>query len=155
MSFHTLPLVLCLHLKRFDHSGILRNNNAGGGAGGGGGTKIETFVRFPLQDLDMSPYLFRNTNNDTNGSSSSSANTAASPPLLTPTISSKDARYDLFCVIVHKGTLDTGHYICYLRTSHEWFRCDDRHIIKVDPTEVMNCSAYLLFYMRNQIKLPS
>lgn len=43
LSLHTLPNVLCLHLKRFRFNSFLR-------------TKLTTQIGFPLQNLDMSPY---------------------------------------------------------------------------------------------------
>ena len=42
-----LPTVLCLHVKRFRWSAYAR-------------TKIDTFIEFPLNGLDMSGYLLKN-----------------------------------------------------------------------------------------------
>jgi ubiquitin carboxyl-terminal hydrolase 22/27/51 len=43
LTIHRLPEVLVLHLKRFDARK---------------GRKIERFVKFPTEGLDMSPYLY-------------------------------------------------------------------------------------------------
>ena len=66
-----LPTVLCLHIKRFRWSHLAR-------------TKVDTFVEFPINGLDMSHYLLRNL--------SSTRYSNANSYL-----------YDLAAVIVHHG----------------------------------------------------
>lgn len=135
MSFHALPLVLCLHLKRFDHQGF------GFSGGSRVGTKIDQFVAFPLVDLDLAPYRHQATKPSAENGATGAASAATSSSSSSAAPSPHDALYDLFCVIVHKGTLDTGHYLCYLRQQNHWYRADDRHITRVDKEEVANCSA--------------
>ena len=47
MSIRRLPPILVMHAKRFEHSGGLR----------GSAKKLDTYLRFPMEALDMSPYL--------------------------------------------------------------------------------------------------
>jgi len=66
--------------------------------------------------------------------------------------------YDLQGVVVHKGSLNAGHYIAYVSTlsapdtngarQQQWVRCDDEHITVVAPAEVLAADAYILFYVR-------
>ena len=170
MSLHTMPLTLCLHLKRFDHGGGGVGPGFGGGGNGGGsgsgssssgaGSKIDAYVSFPLRDLDLSPYLHsellsplspavgpRNVGASTSGGSndgtSRSASASASSSL------ARSRLYDVFCVIVHKGSLDTGHYLCYLRIPlapddpdpRQWLRADDRTVVRVEEREVQMANA--------------
>ncbi len=67
-----LPNVLCLHIKRFRWTIFSR-------------TKIDTHVEFPLEGLDMSPYLLDNLH-ETRCSNAGSC------------------LYDLAAVIVHHGS---------------------------------------------------
>lgn len=90
--------------------------------------KIDTLVEFPI-DLDMTPYLHR---------------TAI-------TKKGKDV-YCLFAVIVHLGSMASGHYIAYLRAGQLWFKCDDKVITGVTEKEVRGSQGYLLFYNRRSEK---
>jgi ubiquitin carboxyl-terminal hydrolase 22/27/51 len=87
----------------------------------GQSTKVETKVSFPLF-LDMSKY------------------TVDGP--------GRPLTYELFGVICHQGTLNTGHYTCMIKTRlGSWFNFDDSMITKVSTTTVLDANAYLLFYI--------
>ncbi|KAG8041828.1 hypothetical protein G9C98_007132 [Cotesia typhae] len=107
-----LPEVLCIHLKRFRHELMFSS-------------KIASYVSFPLDDLDMRPYLHKEC-------------------------VSKVATYDLISVICHHGTAGGGHYICYALNadSNQWFEFDDQCVTQVSPETVKNCEAYVLFYKK-------
>ena len=55
--------------------------------------------------------------------------------------------YDLSAAIVHKGKMDSGHYICYCREGSDWFIFDDSKVVLVTESEVLEANAYLLFYV--------
>ena len=107
----TLPPVLVFHLKRFTQVGYTRE-------------KLDTFVKFPLQGLDMAKYV-----------------QAPSPVL-----------YDCYAVVHHKGGYGGGHYVAHARDSEKrsWYLFDDARVtISEKPDdEVVQKSAYLLFYER-------
>ena len=76
--------------------------------------------------------------------------------------------YDLTSVIVHKGSLDSGHYYAYCRESHHhpqnpslqpptdtdgptmtrehWYLFNDDRVTLATTQEVLAADAYLLFY---------
>jgi ubiquitin carboxyl-terminal hydrolase 22/27/51 len=54
--------------------------------------------------------------------------------------------YTLSSVIVHKGKIDSGHYVSYARQGEEWFRFDDSMVVRVEEREVLGAEAYMLFY---------
>lgn len=55
--------------------------------------------------------------------------------------------YGLSAVIVHKGEIDTGHYINYAREGTDWFLFDDSKVVLVNEAEVLAAEAYLLLYV--------
>ena len=55
--------------------------------------------------------------------------------------------YDLSAVIVHKGKMESGHYICYCREGKDWFMFDDSKVVLISESEVLEANAYLLFYV--------
>lgn len=71
--------------------------------------------------------------------------------------------YDLFTVVVHDGTLTSGHYINYSRwrdavrflvalfADAQWYRYDDDKITRVNVSQVMDAKAYQLFYVRRAL----
>jgi ubiquitin C-terminal hydrolase len=124
MELWRLPNVLVVHLKRFEFKNVLRRD------------KLDTFVDFPLEGLDMSIH--------------------SSLP------SEVSAEYDLFGVVNHYGRLGFGHYTAFARDwdevgmSNEWFLFDDSNVRSVGDGKgrdgmsegVVSPSAYVLFYRR-------
>jgi Ubiquitin carboxyl-terminal hydrolase len=140
MSFSSLPLVLIIQLKRFD---ALTDR------------KLNDIVNFPLQGLDMSPYITENINGNSastatdtegnNSTSNSKASTAAAA-------SASAILYDLYAVINHSGSLSQGHYTCYVQESNAWYQCDDTWVCEADEQQVSDSQPYILFYRKSGIK---
>ncbi|XP_053984882.1 ubiquitin carboxyl-terminal hydrolase 20 [Hylaeus volcanicus] len=107
-----LPEILCVHLKRFRHELMFSS-------------KIANYVSFPLEGLDMRPYLHKEC-------------------------VSKVTMYDLISVICHHGTAGGGHYTCYALNPivNKWFEFDDQCVTEVSPETVKHCEAYVLFYKK-------
>lgn len=74
-----LPEILVVHLKRFSYNCFLKN-------------KLETFVDFPINDLDLSTYV---------------AHRSYPSPY----------SYMLYAIICHYGGLGGGHYTAFVRVS--------------------------------------
>jgi ubiquitin carboxyl-terminal hydrolase 22/27/51 len=55
--------------------------------------------------------------------------------------------YELSAVIVHKGEINSGHYVNYARKGSDWFLFDDSKVVLVDEAEVLAAEAYLLVYV--------
>uniref|UniRef100_A0A0D9XHX7 Ubiquitin carboxyl-terminal hydrolase n=1 Tax=Leersia perrieri TaxID=77586 RepID=A0A0D9XHX7_9ORYZ len=108
-----LPEILVVHLKRFSYSRFMKN-------------KLDTFVNFPIHDLDMSRYA-KHSSSD------------GQPPI-----------YELYAVINHYGGMGGGHYSAYAKLVEEdsWYHFDDSHVSSVGEEEIRTSSAYLLFYRR-------
>uniref|UniRef100_A0A3Q2EAE3 Ubiquitin carboxyl-terminal hydrolase n=1 Tax=Cyprinodon variegatus TaxID=28743 RepID=A0A3Q2EAE3_CYPVA len=108
-----LPEILCIHLKRFRHEVMYS-------------FKISSHVSFPLEGLDMQPFLAKD-----------------SPSQVTT--------YDLLSVICHHGTAGSGHYIAYCQNviNGQWYEFDDQYVTEVHETVVQNAEAYVLFYRKS------
>ena len=61
--------------------------------------------------------------------------------------------FELSSVIVHKGKIDSGHYVSYYREGDDWFMFDDSKVILVSEAEVLAAEAYLLFYMASGLEV--
>ncbi|SPO05086.1 related to ubiquitin-specific protease 22 [Cephalotrichum gorgonifer] len=59
---------------------------------------------------------------------------------------SRAHEYDLVSVVVHVGSIDTGHYIAYCRVGEQWFKFNDHKVMLATKSEVLSSQAYLLFY---------
>lgn len=107
------PEILCIHLKRFRHELMFS-------------TKISTHVSFPLEGLDLQPFLAKD-----------------SPAQI--------VTYDLLSVICHHGTASSGHYIAYCRNNlnNLWYEFDDQSVTEVSESAVQNAEAYVLFYRKS------
>mmetsp|Transcript_12334 Transcript_12334/g.18401 ORF Transcript_12334/g.18401 Transcript_12334/m.18401 type:complete len:624 (-) Transcript_12334:65-1936(-) len=125
MRVERLPPTLSFQLKRFSQNPVNKR-----------WFKINSYVSFPLDGLNLSSYMYHGDEKENGKKSEENYN----PEL-----------YDLGSVIVHKGTLENGHYICYIRRKNQWYKCDDSIVTKVSPDEVRECEAYLLFYIRRSI----
>lgn len=90
-----------------------------------GSSKLDTPVDFSLE-LDLAPFMSK------------------PPP--------GGMIYELYGVISHIGTLDTGHYTCMMKhSSGQWFDFDDAVVTAVDVETVLKTPrAYLLCYVVRQ-----
>ncbi|KAI9916749.1 hypothetical protein PsorP6_016774 [Peronosclerospora sorghi] len=122
MEIWRLPDVLVLSLKRFEYRNeVLRD-------------KLDAFVDFPLENLDMSPYSLEKS-------------------------SDKDVRYDLFAVSNHYGSMGFGHYTAFAKSWNDgdgerypgWYSFDDSNVTPVMPNQVKSNAAYILFYKRKSL----
>ncbi len=113
------PDVLVLHLKRFTYQPSRRYGGIRKG-------KIEDEVNFPVDRLDLEPYIIGQI--DPNA-----------PPV-----------YKLFGVVEHSGeTAESGHYTATVQNSKDrrFYRCNDSQIGDA-TTNFDGRGAYLLFYKR-------
>ncbi|KAE8725341.1 Ubiquitin carboxyl-terminal hydrolase 9 [Hibiscus syriacus] len=111
LDLWTLPEIIVFHLKRFTYGRYLKN-------------KIDTFVNFPIHNLDLTKYVLN-----------------------------KDAEsyiYELYAISNHYGGLGGGHYTAYAKLVEEnsWYHFDDSHVSPVNESDIKTSAAYLLFYKR-------
>ncbi|KAG7395625.1 hypothetical protein PHYBOEH_003425 [Phytophthora boehmeriae] len=123
MEMWRLPDVLVLSLKRFEYRNeILRD-------------KLDVYVDFPLEGLDMSPYCLEKS-------------------------SDKDhLTYDLFAVSNHYGSMGFGHYTAFAKSWKDgdgemypgWYSFDDSLVTPAVLNQVKSNAAYILFYKRKNL----
>lgn len=158
MSIRSLPSIVSFHFKRFEQSfARIRRSEM---------VKIDTPVEFPVDGLDLSPFqtsavLRKRKMVPSSGAKGSADGTETAqvtvPPytsiptsksILRPT---SDALYDLFAVVNHNGTIDSGHYTTLVRRNGDWYKCDDDKVHKVAPItskSLQSKEAYLVFYVQ-------
>jgi ubiquitin carboxyl-terminal hydrolase 4/11/15 len=137
----SVPNILVVHLKRFLHNKWSRE-------------KITTEVNFPIEGLDLSPYL---------------RNKQEKAPI-----------YDLFAISVkqhpfffalflslslthtthtlaqqqnHTGGLGGGHYYSYAKNKFDgrWYCFNDSSCSSISASEIITSNAYVLFYKRRNV----
>lgn len=122
LELFRLPRLLIISLKRFSTS----KSRYGGFLGSMSGQKLDTEVDFPLQGLDMSPYVL-------NSAGESQSNMI----------------YDCFAVSNHYGSVGFGHYTAFAKSpvTNKWYNYDDSHCEEVTNLKsIVNSAAYNLFY---------
>ncbi|CAM8913240.1 unnamed protein product [Rhodiola kirilowii] len=128
MSIRRLPAVLCLHIKRFEHSHIKKMSR-----------KVDRHVQFPFS-LDMSPYLSSSIVRNRFGNRIYAFEGDEAEVVST--------EYDVFAVVTHSGMLESGHYITYLCLRNQWYKCDDAWVTEVDERVVRASQCYLVYYVQ-------
>jgi hypothetical protein len=110
-----LPRVLIIQLKRFTYDTY-------------SDAKIDTYIDFPLSDLNLSHYVTQN--NDKNMDES--------------------AMYDLVAVSNHTGSLVSGHYTTYARNvgNKRWYSFNDEIFREIDKKDIVTKNAYILVYVK-------
>ncbi|GJX74296.1 ubiquitin carboxyl-terminal hydrolase 5, partial [Tanacetum coccineum] len=135
-----LPEVLVIHLKRFSYSRNVKH-------------KLETFVNFPLHDLDMTNYLANKSN---------SSRQVYELYALTNHYGSKAwINEDAIVSQLMQGGLKLGfrnvdedqwHFLIsfahrmQLIDENRWYNFDDSHISPINEDDVKSSAAYVLFY---------
>ncbi len=122
MSIWSLPDVLIIQLKRF-----LYEANAMGGIRSVR-EKVTSLVHFPIEGLNMKPYVLGPCNNS-------------------------EAIYDLYAVSNHMGGMGGGHYTAYGLNyrNGKWYEFDDTRTSEVNSQDVVSPKAYVLFYCRRSV----
>nr|XP_023669613.1 ubiquitin carboxyl-terminal hydrolase 8 isoform X2 [Paramormyrops kingsleyae] len=104
-----VPPILLVHLKRFSYDGRWKQ-------------KLQTYVDFPLENLDLMQYV------------------------IGPKQGLK--KYNLYAMSNHYGGLDGGHYTAFCRntTRQRWFKFDDHEVTELSTSSVKSSAAYIFFY---------
>ena len=106
--FWSLPHILIITLKRFSND-VRKNKH---------------LVDFPLEDLDLSPYVVG--------------------------YDKHDYVYDLYGVCCHSGGCLGGHYTAFIKNANgSWYHFDDTRVSAVkDTSSLKNQRAYCFFYRK-------
>lgn len=109
LSLRALPPTLVVHLKRFEHTSNSATSH-----------KVDEFIQFPLE-LDVTPYLSAILCDQTLGDEAYPCPTNDDFPSVDHVIHRlripevrQGNQYQLFALINHVGTLESGHYIAYI-----------------------------------------
>lgn len=86
--------------------------------------KITTFVDYPINNLDIRKYVIGPDK--------------------------EKAIYDLYGIVEHFGSLNSGHYVALCKNLGRWIEYDDETLSAAE--KIVNNSAYLLFYKRKEIE---
>ncbi|KAJ8711987.1 hypothetical protein PYW08_008941 [Mythimna loreyi] len=113
LDISRLPPVLVIHFKRFyvDPKEYMCNAYR----------KKQTYIDFPLEELDMRQFAQCQSNHTT---------------------------YNLYAVSNHYGSMEGGHYTAYCKSSvyGKWYKYDDHVVTEIPASEVKSSAAYILFY---------
>ena len=110
-----LPLYLIIQIKKFkSNSGFFYSSNE----------KTDSFVKYPIKNLDLSYYAENNEENK--------------------------QKYDLYAVIEHHGDISQGHYTAICKVNDIWILFNDSLLSKINNP--VSDNAYLLFYRKNKQK---
>eukprot|EP00550_Attheya_septentrionalis_P004019 CAMPEP_0198291588 /NCGR_PEP_ID=MMETSP1449-20131203/9068_1 /TAXON_ID=420275 /ORGANISM="Attheya septentrionalis, Strain CCMP2084" /LENGTH=2054 /DNA_ID=CAMNT_0043990251 /DNA_START=402 /DNA_END=6566 /DNA_ORIENTATION=+ len=155
MSIWRLPPVMIIHLKRFQFTTNMRR-------------KLRDLVVFPLEGLDFSRILAdaeaKPKKTETNGvahddeTAATSTDTAAPSEVPVVLSSKEDGRseslYDLYGVVHHQGALSGGHYVASLKSEVDgkWRMFNDAQVYEVNSRDIVDSSAYILFYVRRDVR---
>ncbi|EAR95433.2 ubiquitin carboxyl-terminal hydrolase (macronuclear) [Tetrahymena thermophila SB210] len=127
MEIFDTPKILIIHIKRFRTS---RVSSIGNFYFQSGGQKLDDFINFPINGLNLSKYVLSHQYKQTN------------EPLL----------YDLFAVSNHYGSMSGGHYTAYAKNPiyNKWFDFNDSSVSESSTKEIVSKAAYVLFYKRRE-----
>lgn len=87
--------------------------------------KITTKIHYPVNNLNMKDYVTENKG---------------------------DLIYDLKGVVLHRGSLNTGHYTSFCRNANnnKWYLFDDELVREVEEESLVDANAYILLYERSE-----
>lgn len=158
LSIWRLPPVLIIHLKRFQFTEHMRR-------------KLRNLVVFPTEGLDLSRIVASSSQQEQNQEDSKKHGTKMNGNMMSQEEEEDDkcsnlsgkkkhqqvnesTLYDLYGVVHHQGALSTGHYVASLRSENDdkWRLFNDAQVYEVDGKDIVDSSAYILFYIRKDAK---
>jgi ubiquitin C-terminal hydrolase len=145
LTLWRLPPVLVIHLKRFQYTTTLRR-------------KLRDLVVFPIEGLDVSMIAAPDGRLSTGLGNASKTATLNDDATVTTddtshSISGPSSLYDLYAVIHHQGALSGGHYVASIKSESDgqWRLFNDAQIYEIHARDVVDPSAYILFYIRRDM----
>lgn len=177
MSLWRLPPVVIIHLKRFqftqhtrrklrdfvhfpveglDLSRIMAVDNAVGANGEEALSEKDEVVS--NGKATQSPELTSDGEKDSAEDDTATVTSSTEEDSAGPSINQDSGRsemlYDLYGVVHHQGALSTGHYVASLKSDidGQWRLFNDAQIYEIHSRDVVDSSAYILFYIRRDAK---
>jgi ubiquitin C-terminal hydrolase len=119
-----LPRIMIISLKRF------KSSKSKYGGMGFGGQKLDTLVEFPLEGLDMTPFVLCQEQKE------------------------HQLIYDLFAVSNHYGGVGGGHYTAFGQNplNKQWYSFNDSSCQPAQTSRIVSEGAYNLFYRLREDK---
>ncbi|MBW0463699.1 hypothetical protein O181_003414 [Austropuccinia psidii MF-1] len=167
MQIWKVPDILVVHFKRFSSARTSYGRS----------TKVDTFVDFPIEGLDLSQevegikVMKELKKRQREQEQPQQAKSVNHPAKLGDEVAVKRQKeeeeeaeeeeeeeslvYDLFAVDNHFGGLGGGHYTAFAKNEEDgkWHNYDDSHVTEVtSPEKIKSSAAYLLFYRRRTKK---
>lgn len=152
-----------IHLKRFQFTQHMKR-------------KLRDLVVFPIEGLDLSriiapgstppglksngdehPIMKEEGQDQDGDSTTEDASEFAGGtfhPLSRDNCGRTESIYDLYGVVHHQGALSGGHYVASLKSEFDgkWRLFNDAQIYELNSRDVVDPSAYILFYVRRDVK---
>jgi ubiquitin carboxyl-terminal hydrolase 4/11/15 len=146
MSIWRLPPVMIIHLKRFQFTTHMRR-------------KLRDLVVFPVEGLDLSRIMALDSAtphpeaDKQNGEAKEAGIGCSSISEELKDDGRSEMLYDLYGVIHHQGALSGGHYVASLKSEidGQWRLFNDAQIYEIHARDVVDPSAYILFYIRRDV----
>lgn len=149
MSLWRTPPVVIIQLKRFQFTQFMRR-------------KLRDFVHFPVEGLDLSRIMAgdvderlpkRNTKESKSDEPQETSNDSETSPMHEDS-GRAEMLYDLYGVVHHQGALSGGHYVASLKSDldDQWRLFNDAQVYEIHSSDVVDSSAYILFYIRRDVK---
>ena len=147
--------MVMIHLKRFQFTQHMKR-------------KLRDLVVFPIEGLDLSRIVAPSSspiqNNDDHSKKEESQDNndvtegsvvgGTFHPLARNNCGREESIYDLYGVVHHQGALSGGHYVASLKSELDgrWRLFNDAQIYELNSRDVVDPSAYILFYVRRDVK---
>jgi len=163
MSIWRFPPLVMIHLKRFQFTQHMKR-------------KLRDLVVFPIEGLDLSRIIAPGSSpsktngedtckkvdeaqdtedgDDNNTVGSNEFSRGSFHPLSPNNNGRNESLYDLYGVVHHQGALSGGHYVASLKSEFDgkWRLFNDAQIYELNSHDVVDPSAYILFYVRRDVK---
>jgi ubiquitin C-terminal hydrolase len=131
---------MIIHLKRFQFNQQIKR-------------KLREKVHFPVEGLDFSQVIATCNKTDSIVAPEDQHTKGGEKLESDPFESVPGSLYDLYAVVHHHGALSGGHYVASLKSEIDgkWRLFNDAQIYDISTNQLIDASAYILFYVRRDI----
>jgi ubiquitin carboxyl-terminal hydrolase 4/11/15 len=148
IQIYKAPKYLILHMKKSKGEMMLGSRLSESGCKN---------VQFPIDDLDMTPFVLNKTTIKDYGITTDEFADENNEYLINKITeestfdSTKPMIYDLYGVVNHYGSMSFGHYTGYVKNQEVWRTYDDSSVKNMSVGEINTEAAYVLFYKRRLV----